>query len=192
MVAANDIFRDTSFMGGLGNFEFSEQYLGLTAGLNEANPVGDTTSDPQLLSDLASTANTPTVEHEAARLGLACVAIPVMIRGRSAAVPAYVGERVDHDRGISDRVTDIAHGARPDGISQCQCNVSQERLAERGADPRDRPTVGDFTASAIQSKVRIRSAGLGNEAEPGDQFVESAASGEENAIGLTRVATAPS
>lgn len=128
MVAANDIFRDTSFMGGLGDFEFSEQYLGLTAGLNEANPVGDTTSDPQLFSDLASTANTPTVEHEAARLGLGCVAIPVMLRGRSAAVPAYVGERVNHNRGISDRVTDIAHGARPDGISQCQCNVGKGDL----------------------------------------------------------------
>jgi putative CocE/NonD family hydrolase len=53
MVTANDLYRDTSFMGGLLDFEFSETYLGLTAGTNTANPVGDTASDPQLLSDLA-------------------------------------------------------------------------------------------------------------------------------------------
>ena len=54
VVAANDIYRDTAFMGGLIDFEFSEAYLGLTAGLNTATPVTDTTTDPQLLSDLAS------------------------------------------------------------------------------------------------------------------------------------------
>jgi hypothetical protein len=53
MVTANDIYRDTSFMGGLLDFEFSEAYLGLTAGTNTANPPGDTASDPTLLSDLA-------------------------------------------------------------------------------------------------------------------------------------------
>jgi uncharacterized protein len=53
MVSANDLYRDTSFMGGLLDFEFSETYLGLTGGLNLANPVGDTASDPQLLTDLA-------------------------------------------------------------------------------------------------------------------------------------------
>jgi putative CocE/NonD family hydrolase len=53
MVSANDIYRDTSFMGGLLDFEFSEAYLGLTAGTNTANPIGDTASDPTLLSDLA-------------------------------------------------------------------------------------------------------------------------------------------
>jgi putative CocE/NonD family hydrolase len=53
MVSANDIYRDTSFMGGLLDFEFSETYLGLTAGLNIANPVGDAASDSNLLSDLA-------------------------------------------------------------------------------------------------------------------------------------------
>lgn len=54
MVTANDIYRDTSFMGGLLDFEFDEAYLGLTAGDNTSNPVSDTTSDPALLSDLAS------------------------------------------------------------------------------------------------------------------------------------------
>ena len=54
MVPANDIYRDTAFMGGLVDFEFSEAYLGLTAGLNTANPVSDTTSDQALLSNLAS------------------------------------------------------------------------------------------------------------------------------------------
>ncbi len=54
MVPANDIYRDTSFMGGLLDFEFAETYLGLTGGLNTVNPVGDAASDPALLSDLAS------------------------------------------------------------------------------------------------------------------------------------------
>jgi uncharacterized protein len=53
MVSANDIYRDTSFMGGLLDFEFDEAYLGLTAGTNTANPVSDSASDPALLSDLA-------------------------------------------------------------------------------------------------------------------------------------------
>src|SRR5581483_4572679 len=46
--------RDTAFMGGLLDFEFSETYLGLTGGTNVANPVGDSVSDPELLADLAS------------------------------------------------------------------------------------------------------------------------------------------
>ncbi|MGZ4165755.1 MAG: CocE/NonD family hydrolase [Solirubrobacteraceae bacterium] len=53
MVPANDIYRDTSFMGGLLDFEFAETYLGLTGALNTANPLTDTASDPTLLSDLA-------------------------------------------------------------------------------------------------------------------------------------------
>ncbi|MFZ0040980.1 MAG: CocE/NonD family hydrolase, partial [Solirubrobacteraceae bacterium] len=54
MVSANDIYRDTSFMGGLLDFEFSETYLGLTGILNTTNPISDTASDPALLSSLAS------------------------------------------------------------------------------------------------------------------------------------------
>jgi predicted acyl esterase len=53
VVSANDIYRDTSFMGGLLDFEFSETYLGLTGVTNTINPVGDTASDPALLADLA-------------------------------------------------------------------------------------------------------------------------------------------
>jgi putative CocE/NonD family hydrolase len=53
MVSANDIFRDTSFMGGLLDFEFDETYLGLTGGANMVNPIGDAASDPALVSDLA-------------------------------------------------------------------------------------------------------------------------------------------
>ena len=53
MVPANDIYRDTSFMGGLLDFEFAETYLGLTGTLNTVNPLGDAASDPALLSDLA-------------------------------------------------------------------------------------------------------------------------------------------
>lgn len=46
MVAANDIYRDTSFMGGLIDSEFGETYLGLTAALNAANPAGDALANP--------------------------------------------------------------------------------------------------------------------------------------------------
>ena len=53
MVAGNDLYRDTAFMGGLVDFEFGQAYLGLTGGANVANPVGDAASDPQLLADLA-------------------------------------------------------------------------------------------------------------------------------------------
>ncbi|HEY2772242.1 MAG TPA: CocE/NonD family hydrolase [Solirubrobacteraceae bacterium] len=52
MVPANDIYRDTSFMGGLLDFEFSEIYLGLTGADNTTNPITDTASDPALLSEL--------------------------------------------------------------------------------------------------------------------------------------------
>jgi putative CocE/NonD family hydrolase len=54
IVPANDIYRDTSFMGGLLDFEFSETYLGLTGALNVTSPIGDAASDPALLSDLAA------------------------------------------------------------------------------------------------------------------------------------------
>jgi uncharacterized protein len=54
MVTGNDLYRDTSFMGGLLDFEFSEAYLGLTGADNTTNPISDTASDPALLSDLAS------------------------------------------------------------------------------------------------------------------------------------------
>src|ERR1700761_2657748 len=53
LVTANDVYRDTSFMGGLLDFEFDETYLGLTAGTNTLNPVGNSASDPALLADLA-------------------------------------------------------------------------------------------------------------------------------------------
>jgi putative CocE/NonD family hydrolase len=53
MVSANDIYRDTSFMGGLLDFEFDETYLGLTAALNTTNPITDTAGDSSLLSSLA-------------------------------------------------------------------------------------------------------------------------------------------
>jgi hypothetical protein len=53
MVSANDLYRDTSFMGGLLDFEFSETYLGLTGGVNTTSPLTDTLSDPTLLADLA-------------------------------------------------------------------------------------------------------------------------------------------
>ncbi len=54
MVPANDIYRDTSFMGGLLDAEFSSVYLGLTGTLNTLSPPLDALSDPSLLADLAS------------------------------------------------------------------------------------------------------------------------------------------
>ena len=52
-VAANDIYRDTAFMGGLIDGEFNLTYLGATAGLNTVNPVLDGLSAPATLADLA-------------------------------------------------------------------------------------------------------------------------------------------
>jgi putative CocE/NonD family hydrolase len=55
MVPANDTYRDTSFMGGLLDAEFDFTYLGLTTGLNQANPVSDSLSDTGLLAELLAT-----------------------------------------------------------------------------------------------------------------------------------------
>jgi putative CocE/NonD family hydrolase len=52
MVPANDIYRDTSFMGGLVDAEFDEAYYGLETGLNTATPVEDALTDTQVLDDL--------------------------------------------------------------------------------------------------------------------------------------------
>jgi putative CocE/NonD family hydrolase len=55
MVTANDAYRDTSFMGGLLDAEFSTAYLGLTGTLNTEGPVTGALSDQALLSQLAQT-----------------------------------------------------------------------------------------------------------------------------------------
>jgi len=52
MVPANDIYRDTSFMGGLIDFEFSEAYFGLETALNSATPVEDALNDTDMLDYL--------------------------------------------------------------------------------------------------------------------------------------------
>jgi putative CocE/NonD family hydrolase len=54
MVPANDIYRDTSFMGGLIDAEFDLTYLGLTTAMNQVNPLGDSLSDMAMLSKLAA------------------------------------------------------------------------------------------------------------------------------------------
>ncbi|HET6877313.1 MAG TPA: CocE/NonD family hydrolase [Jatrophihabitans sp.] len=46
MVAATDIYRDTSFMGGILDSEFDLAYLGLTGGLNLINPLVDAMQNP--------------------------------------------------------------------------------------------------------------------------------------------------
>ncbi|HWC36767.1 MAG TPA: CocE/NonD family hydrolase [Mycobacteriales bacterium] len=52
MVTANDPYRDTSFMGGLLDAEFSTAYLGLTGALNTEGPVTDTLTDQKLIDQL--------------------------------------------------------------------------------------------------------------------------------------------
>src|SRR5690349_15209650 len=46
VISANDIYRDTSFDGGLIDLEFGSLYVGLTGSLNEVNPVAENPSDP--------------------------------------------------------------------------------------------------------------------------------------------------
>ncbi|HWA64808.1 MAG TPA: CocE/NonD family hydrolase [Mycobacteriales bacterium] len=54
VVTANDAYRDTIFMGGLLDSEFSTAYLGLTGALNTVSPVEDAVTDTQTLKDLLS------------------------------------------------------------------------------------------------------------------------------------------
>jgi putative CocE/NonD family hydrolase len=68
MVAANDIYRDTSFMGGILDSEFDVAYLGLTGGLNALNPLIDATENPP--TNAATLADLATVEQDHAN-GLA-------------------------------------------------------------------------------------------------------------------------
>ncbi|HET6964454.1 MAG TPA: CocE/NonD family hydrolase [Acidimicrobiales bacterium] len=63
MVAANDIYRDTSFMGGLIDSEFGETYLGLTAALNMVNPIGDALRNPPQSAPAAGELATVEAQH---------------------------------------------------------------------------------------------------------------------------------
>ena len=51
IVAANDPYRDTAFMGGLANSEFGPAYLGLTAAGNLLNPLVEHRREPTALAD---------------------------------------------------------------------------------------------------------------------------------------------
>lgn len=62
VVAANDIYRDTSFMGGILDQEFDTTYLGLTGALNTTNPVTDAAAAPP--TDPAGAAGVGTVEAQ--------------------------------------------------------------------------------------------------------------------------------
>jgi putative CocE/NonD family hydrolase len=53
VVSANDIYRDTSYMGGLLDAEFNAFYLGLTGTTNTLNPLADGLSDQKVLAQLA-------------------------------------------------------------------------------------------------------------------------------------------
>lgn len=52
VVSANDIYRDTGFMGGILDIEFGAAYLALTSGLNLLNPVLNGLTDPRSLTHL--------------------------------------------------------------------------------------------------------------------------------------------
>lgn len=60
VVASNDIYRDTTFMGGILDAEFDVTYLGLTGGLNLANPLLDTVQNPRI--DLSAIGELTNVE----------------------------------------------------------------------------------------------------------------------------------
>jgi uncharacterized protein len=62
MVAANDTYRDTSFMGGLIDSEFDEAYLGLTAADNTSGPLTDAAGNPP--TNPTSAGNTVDVESD--------------------------------------------------------------------------------------------------------------------------------
>jgi hypothetical protein len=55
VVAATDVYKDTAFMGGLLDSEFDLIYLGLTGGLNTANPLLTALTDPSSASSLTPT-----------------------------------------------------------------------------------------------------------------------------------------
>lgn len=52
VVTANDLYRDTAFMGGILDSEFGVFYLGLTSGLNLVNPLTTGVTDPASLAGL--------------------------------------------------------------------------------------------------------------------------------------------
>ena len=89
MVAANDIYRDTSFMGGLLDSEFDEAYLALTAGTNMANPIGDAASNPPTSpSGVGELANVE-ADHAA---GLATYHVGFSAETLSGGATAYEGQ----------------------------------------------------------------------------------------------------
>ena len=89
VVAANDIYRDTSFMGGLLDSEFDAAYLGLTAGTNLGNPVVDAASNPTPSS--ASVGDLAQVEADHAE-GIASYHLGSSLDTLSGGATAYEGQ----------------------------------------------------------------------------------------------------
>jgi putative CocE/NonD family hydrolase len=52
VVPGNDLYKDTAFMGGLLDIEFSAFYLGLTGGLNSIGPIVEGLQNPAVLASL--------------------------------------------------------------------------------------------------------------------------------------------
>jgi putative CocE/NonD family hydrolase len=52
VVPGNDLYKDTAFMGGLLDIEFSAFYLGLTGGLNTVGPIVEGLQNPTVLASL--------------------------------------------------------------------------------------------------------------------------------------------
>ena len=89
LVAATDLYRDTSFMGGLLDSEFDEAYLGLTAEGNTANPLTDAASNPPTSAQGAGALINTESDHVA---GLATYHVGFSAETLSGGPTAYEGQ----------------------------------------------------------------------------------------------------
>ena len=89
IVAATDLYRDTSFMGGLLDSEFDSAYLGLTAGTNMGNPIIDAAGKPP--SSPAGVADLAQVEAEHAG-GIASYHVGSSVETISGGSTSFEGE----------------------------------------------------------------------------------------------------
>lgn len=88
VVSANDIYRDTSFMGGILDNEFDTAYLGLTGALNTSNPLTDALSSPPQNAAAAGELANVEADHAA---GLASYHAAFTTETESGGATAYDG-----------------------------------------------------------------------------------------------------
>ena len=109
IVAANDLYRDTSFMGGLLDSEFDSAYLGLTAGTNLGNPVIDAASNPP--SSSAGVGNLARVEGDHAA-GIASYHVGSSAETLSGGATSFEG-RYWQDRNPDNVLADVVANGIP-------------------------------------------------------------------------------